>query len=212
MFTTGLDIDSRSYFSSVTAIISVPTAVKIFSYLSTYLSNRRTMYGVIHYAFISFLIAFNFGGFSGLILSSSAIDMILHDSYFVIAHFHFVLSLGALFGIIVGHYFILPIVTAFTNNESYDLVKLSTLVFGSTIIFFPMHVAGFIGMARRIPTTAAVFSFLSFYGSIAICLLMISIFLLISGMLKQVIASFNVSYFSVSILIVGIAPYTCCMD
>lgn len=157
MFTVGLDIDSRSYFSIATSIISIPTSVKIFSYINTWASGRGYRGNNSSWCFFSFLICFTFGGFTGLLLSSANLDIILHDTYFVVGHFHTVLSLAATFGLLIAHYFFLPIFFSYSIFESLSFYHTFLLLLGATLIFYPMHLAGLSGMARRIPEYADFF-------------------------------------------------------
>ena len=105
----GMDIDSRSYFSIATSIISIPTSIKIFSYINTWASGKGLKGSNSSWCFFSFIICFCFGGFTGLLLSSASLDIILHDTYFVVGHFHTVLSLASVFGLLIGHYYFLPL-------------------------------------------------------------------------------------------------------
>ena len=157
MFTVGLDIDSRSYFSIATSIISIPTSVKIFSYINTWASGRGYRGNNSSWSFFSFLICFCFGGFTGLLLSSASLDIILHDTYFVVGHFHTVLSLAATFGLLIAHYFFLPIIFSYSIFESFSFYHTFLLLVGALLVFYPMHLAGLSGMARRVPEYADIF-------------------------------------------------------
>jgi cytochrome c oxidase subunit 1 len=157
MFTVGMDIDSRSYFSIATSIISIPTSVKIFSYINTWSSGKGYKGSNSSWSFFSFIICFTFGGFTGLLLSSANLDIILHDTYFVVGHFHTVLSLASVFGLIVAHYYFLPLLFSYSIFESFSFYHTFLLLIGAMMIFYPMHLAGLSGMARRIPEYADYF-------------------------------------------------------
>jgi len=100
MFTVGLDVDARVYFSSVTLLIALPTSIKVFSWLVTLL--RTMVCTTVLLLIYGFIVMFVLGGVTGLVLANSEIDLVMHDSYFVVAHFHYVLSLGAVFGFLCG--------------------------------------------------------------------------------------------------------------
>ncbi len=120
MFTVGMDIDSRSYFSIATSIISIPTSVKIFSYMNTWASGRGFKGSNSSWSFFSFIICFTFGGFTGLLLSSANLDILLHDTYFVVGHFHTVLSLAR---VTYDH-----IILLLQFLYDFSIIKLTTII------------------------------------------------------------------------------------
>ena len=178
MFCTGMDLDSRAYFSSATAVVSIPTSVKVFSYLASMLGSRLPLFSSVTWSFLSFLLCFTVGGFSGLMLSSASLDLILHDTYFVVAHFHTVLSLGAVFGVLMGFFLVKSLMVATTVSEGVALMQVALLLVGACLLFGPMHQAGLLGMSRRIPEYADVYYPFFTLGSVGIILLVLSVVVL----------------------------------
>merc|ERR1719458_1362996 len=173
MYTVGLETDTRAYFTGVTILISLPTGTKIFNWLSTYLGNpQRLQLRTSSSLFaLLFLLMFTVGGSTGIILGNAAVDLALHDTYYVVAHFHFVLSLGAVIAIfsgvifngekIVGSKNLLP--SSSSCNSLYHLVL--TFI-GILLPFSPMHFLGFNVMPRRIPDFPDSFHSCNFLSSI----------------------------------------------
>merc|ERR1711998_678679 len=155
MYTVGLETDTRAYFTGVTILISLPTGTKIFNWLSTYLGNPALLQVKTSSALFGllFLLMFTMGGSTGVILGNAAVDLALHDTYYVVAHFHFVLSLGAVIAIfsgiifvgekIVGSKILLP-----SSSSTLSLYHLVLTLVGILLTFSPMHFLGFNVMPR----------------------------------------------------------------
>merc|ERR1711884_724666 len=173
MYTVGLESDTRAYFTGVTILISLPTGTKIFNWLTTYLGNPPLLHIRISSVFFSllFLLMFTIGGSTGIILGNAAVDLGLHDTYYVVAHFHFVLSLGAVIAIFSGVIFngekILGSKSCLPSTScTHSLSHLVLTLVGILLTFSPMHFLGFNVMPRRIPDFPDSFHSWNFLSSI----------------------------------------------
>jgi cytochrome c oxidase subunit I len=195
MYTVGMDVDTRAYFSAATMIIAVPTGIKIFSWLATLWGGLlKIKTGTLFV--IGFIVLFTIGGVTGVLLANAGLDIALHDTYYVVGHFHYVLSMGAVFALFGGFYHWYSRITGVAYSEECGTLSFYILFIGVNMTFFPMHFLGLAGMPRRIPDYADIYVYwnsIASYGSlVSVVGIMLFIYILLDQRDAKVLLSTDI--------------------
>lgn len=185
MYTVGMDVDSRAYFTAATMIIAVPTGIKIFSWLTTMSGGLIELTTPMLFA-VGFLFLFTLGGVTGVVLANAGIDIALHDTYYVVGHFHYVLSMGVVFGLFSAFYYWIDFFAGLKYSDYLGRLHFWLTFVGVNLTFFPMHFLGLAGMPRRIPDYPDVYwswNYISSVGSLVSVIGVIVFFCLVFDML-----------------------------
>jgi cytochrome c oxidase subunit 1 len=186
MYTTGMTVNLQAYFVAATMIIAVPTGVKIFSWIATMWGGSIEFKTPMLWA-IGFIFLFTVGGVTGVVLANAGIDYSLQDTYYVVAHFHYVLSLGAVFAIFAGFYYWFEKMWGVKYNEFLGAVHFWITFVGVNLIFFPQHFLGLQGMPRRYVDYPVAFSYWNKVSSIGYAITLVGVFVFLAVLLEAAV-------------------------
>jgi len=173
MFTTGMSVNTKMYFTAATMVIAVPTGIKIFSWIATMWGGSMSFKTPMMWS-LGFIFMFTVGGVTGVLLANGGIDNYMHDTYYVVAHFHYVLSLGAVFSLFAGFYYWFPKMSGRMYNEFLGQLHFWLFFLGVNVLFFPMHFLGLQGMPRRYPDYPDAFAYWNGIASLGYVIMAVS--------------------------------------
>lgn len=182
MYTVGLDVNTKMYFTAATMVIAVPTGVKIFSWIATMWGGSLEFKSPMVWA-LGFIFLFTIGGVTGVVLANGGVDDNLHDTYYVVAHFHYVLSMGAVFSLFAGFYYWFPKMSGRMHSELLAHLHFWGFFIGVNVIFFPQHFLGMQGMPRRYPDYTPAFEYWNQVSSVGYMIMAASMLLFFANLI-----------------------------
>ncbi|MBJ7254240.1 MAG: cytochrome c oxidase subunit I [Sphingomonadaceae bacterium] len=187
MFTTGMSVDMKMYFTAATMVIAVPTGIKIFSWIATMWGGSVSFKTPMVWA-MGFIFMFTVGGVTGVVLANGGLDDNLHDTYYVVAHFHYVLSLGAVFSLFAGFYYWFGKMSGRQLNEFLGHLHFWIFFIGVNVLFFPMHFLGNSGMPRRYPDYPEAFAYWNGVASIGYAIMAVGVLIFFVNVIWSLVA------------------------